>query len=65
MSIERTFYCDGPDCTGHVRTASPRSASIITVTEGTSRSSHFCTWDCLLKYAAAKPPVELVPLHAD
>ncbi len=61
MSIERIFYCDWRDCEGHVRTASPRPASFITVTEGTGRSQHFCTWDCVLKHAAEKPPVQVVP----
>lgn len=64
MSIERTFYCDGPDCERHVRTASRRpEAGYIFVTEGGSAATlHFCNWDCVLKHAAAKPPVEIVSL---
>jgi hypothetical protein len=61
MSIERIFYCDWRDCEGHVRTASPRPRSFLTVTEGTGRSLHFCTWDCVLKHAADMPPVEVIP----
>lgn len=61
MSIERVFYCDGPECEGHVRTASTRPATFITVTEGAGRSLHFCTWDCLLRVAAEKPPTEVIP----
>jgi len=45
-----------------VRTARSRPPVFITVTEGTDRSQHFCTWDCLLKEAAQKPPVEVRPL---
>ncbi len=61
MSIERIFYCDGPDCDGNGRTARSHHTAFITVTEGTGRSKHFCAWDCLLKHAAKKPPSEVVP----
>jgi len=60
MSIERIFCCDWRECEGHVRTAGTRPSSFITVTEGTGRSQHFCTWDCVLKHAAEKPPVERI-----
>ena len=60
MSIERIFYCDGPDCERHARTARSRPTDFITVTEGTGRSLHFCEWDCVLKHAAEKPPTEVV-----
>jgi hypothetical protein len=64
MAIERTFYCDGPDCERHVKTAASRpAAGFLFVTEGGSaRTLHFCNWDCVLKYAATKPPVEIVSL---
>jgi hypothetical protein len=67
MAIERTFYCDGPDCERHVRTAASRpEAGYIFVTEGGFAGTlHFCNWDCVLKYAAAKPPVETVALDAN
>ena len=60
MSIERVFYCDGPDCETHVRTANSRPATFIVVTEEAGPSQHFCTWDCVLKFAAEKPPTEVV-----
>jgi hypothetical protein len=63
MAIERIFYCDGPGCERHARTASPRSESFFTVTEGTGRSEHFCSWDCILRYAAEKPPSEVIPVE--
>jgi hypothetical protein len=63
MSIERVFYCDWRECEGHMRTAGTRPATFITVTEGgAGRSLHFCSWDCLLRHAAEKPPVEVVAL---
>jgi len=61
MSIERIFYCDGPGCEHHARTASSRPGGFMTVTEGTGRSLHFCSWDCVLRHAAEKPPTEIVP----
>jgi len=61
MSLERVYYCDGPECERHVQTAAERpQGGFIFVEEGGSAALHFCTWDCVLKYAATKPPVELV-----
>jgi hypothetical protein len=64
MSIERIFYCDGPDCGRHVQTAASRpQAGFVFVTEGGSAATlHFCTWDCVLKFAATKPPTEVLAL---
>lgn len=61
MSAEQIFYCDGPECERHVQTAAARPmASFIFVTEGDPDATlHFCNWDCVLKYAATKPPVEV------
>jgi hypothetical protein len=66
VSTERIYYCDGPDCERHVRTAAKRpTGGFIFVTEGGSFGTmHFCTWDCVLKYAATKPPVEIVVLDS-
>lgn len=61
MSIERVFYCDWRECEGHTRTARRRAADFITVTADAGRSQHFCSWDCILKHAAEKEPVEVVP----
>jgi hypothetical protein len=62
--IERVFHCDGPDCERHVQTALRRpQAGFVFVTEGGSAATlHFCNWDCVLKYAATKPPVEVISL---
>jgi hypothetical protein len=59
MSIERVYHCDWHECENHARTASDRPpVSIITVTEDPDRPQHFCSWDCLLRFAAEKPPSE-------
>jgi hypothetical protein len=75
MSIERTYYCDGPDCPAplegdtprHVRTAAPPPhlpCGLLEVRESDVHRvdviHHFCTWDCLMKYAAQKPPTEFI-----
>lgn len=67
MSIERIYRCDWRECEGHARTAAARApAGFITVSEPAGGASlHFCTWDCVLRYAAEKPPVELVSLADD
>jgi len=58
MSIERIFYCDGPECEHHVR-SSGRS-SFLTITERNERTLHFCGWDCILRHAAAKEPETVI-----
>lgn len=64
MSIERVYICDWHDCENHARTASDSlPASMIAVNEGADRPHHFCGWDCLLKFAAEKPPAETIPMN--
>jgi hypothetical protein len=66
VSIERIFYCDWRDCDAHTRTVSARPGmSFLTVTGDADRALHFCSWDCVLKYAGEIPPVELDPAVAD
>jgi hypothetical protein len=63
MSLERTYYCDGPDCERHVRSVAPRPGGFLFVTGGDSTATlHFCTWDCVLRFAAVKPPTEVIAL---
>jgi hypothetical protein len=64
MSIRRIYCCDWRECNHHVHATSPRSPLFLTVTEGAGSSLHFCTWDCVLRYAAEKPPCETMPLAA-
>lgn len=74
MSVERIYYCEGPDCGGegglkgghsstHIRTAIPPPhlpAGFLEV-RGDGGPSHFCTWGCLMKFAATIPPSETIP----
>jgi hypothetical protein len=64
MSIERIYYCDGPDCERHVRTGGTHPPGFLTVAEGADHAAHFCSWDCILRYAAEKPPEEVIPAEA-
>ncbi len=63
MSVERVFYCDTEDCKIHVRTPGTRPPTFLTVSEDSGDELHFCSWDCVLKFAAAKPPTETVPFE--
>ena len=75
MATERTIYCDGPDCGDrhqegapcHARTIHPPPhlpAGFIETRQGGDVADHvlhFCSWDCVLKYAAKLPPTEVIP----
>jgi hypothetical protein len=61
MSIERIFYCDGPDCDRRVRTADALPDLFLTVRESADRTTHFCGWDCALSYGASIPPEQVIP----
>jgi hypothetical protein len=63
MAVERIFRCDGPDCERHVQTASTQPPVFLTVTEDAGAELHFCSWDCILKHAATKPPAEVIPVE--
>lgn len=61
MSVERIFYCDGPDCERHAQTRQERPPVFLTVAEPDSEDRHFCGWDCLLRHAATKEPETVIP----
>lgn len=60
MSVERTFYCDGPDCERHVQTQKPRPPVFLTVDQFEGPELHFCGWDCALRYAGNVEPEETI-----
>lgn len=77
MSIRRRFFCDGPNCGEdmpgaagplNVETHGEHPPTFITVHEEPGfphedrTELHFCSWDCVLKYAAKHEPTEIVPL---
>ncbi len=71
MSVQRTIYCEGPDCNdgspSHVSTASPPPyvpMGFIETREndgtGGLAEHHFCGWSCAMKLAAAQPIPERI-----
>jgi hypothetical protein len=81
VSIQRTFYCDGPENTdipdaGPQPDGCPHNVTAVVVDDAylpggvievrqhaqgaTYVTNHFCSWDCLLRFAANKQPVEVI-----
>jgi len=61
MSVEQVYHCDWRECGGHARSAGDQPpSSFIAVSEEATAPHYFCTWDCLLKFAAERPPTEVV-----
>lgn len=79
MSIERTYYCDGPEnqdipgdepqpdgCPHHVKALMIDEQYIpggmlrvLRHVQGSlTEELHFCSWDCLMRYAANQHPTE-------
>lgn len=81
MAIERTYYCEAPDCHGgsldgdkpprHAATASPPPYLPRGFIETRSHDDygealhHFCSWDCLMKFAAAQPVGEVIEMEGE
>ncbi len=66
MAIERTYHCDGPECECHAKTAetSRMAAGFLKVT-GDGEPLHFCSWDCVLRFAAKFEPTEIIPVGSN
>lgn len=66
MAIERTYHCDGPGCDCHATTAeSSRMAMGFLKITGDGPVKHFCSWDCVLKFAAKFEPTEIIPVGSN
>jgi hypothetical protein len=68
MSIKRIFTCDAEDCENKVQTQAEHPPTFVTVFDEPGypheprHEFHFCTWDCLMKYAAKfEPPIVIEP----
>lgn len=68
MSIERTYYCEGPECETHGKSTAPPPYlpwGFLEVRETLpgqpEKVWHFCSWDCAMKYGATLPPMEVIP----
>lgn len=79
MSIERTYFCEAPECHGgsfdgekppvHVSTASEPPylpGSFIETRQQDNAGEeihHFCSWDCCMKFAAIQPVEEVIEIE--
>lgn len=66
MKIEHVFHCELVECNTHIRTASAAPSCGLLVTElpwsgvQDQDSRWFCSWECVMRFAAAMPPAELI-----
>ena len=65
VGIERTYFCDAPDCDVHGASATPPPYipwGFIETRQchpgGSEERHYFCSWDCAMKFAAAEPLAE-------
>lgn len=64
MTREPIYHCNGPDCDRHQQSMNrPPLRGWIEVRDGDNPGEimDFCSWDCVMKFAAAQPPVEVLP----
>ena len=53
--MSRAWHCDGPGCdTWTVNQLDTMRWPILTATQ------HFCTWDCIMRFAASKTPTVVI-----
>jgi hypothetical protein len=68
MAIERTYYCDAPDCEHHGASATPPPyvpwgfLEVRQTLPGGEETWHACSWDCLMKLGASFPPPERIEM---
>lgn len=61
--MSQGIHCDGPECNTWVKTDMIADSGFYTIFDGVYPSQayyvgHFCSWDCIMKHAASKPPLE-------
>ena len=67
MSVKKTFYCDGPfnpNWPEYLRCPVHGEELDVNVVWGSLSTGRqyltFCSWDCVLRYAAQIEPVEVI-----
>ena len=66
MSVQRTYYCDGPDCGAHATTATPPPylptgfLGVVEHCPGGNAEYQFCGWECAMKYGSSRPAPEFI-----
>ena len=61
--MSQGFHCDAPACDTWAMSDMANSTGFLTIFEGVSPNitqfvAHFCSWDCVMRYAAMKEPLE-------
>lgn len=57
------IHCDNPSCDTWAKMDMIPDSGFYTIFDGVVPSQayyvgHFCSWDCIMHYAATKPPLE-------
>ncbi len=65
MSRETTYFCEAPGCNSHVRAmCEPPATSFLVVRERIPSEPvserDFCSWDCVMRFAATLDPIETI-----
>lgn len=61
--MSQGIHCDNPSCDTWVRLDNILDSGFYTIFDGVYPtqayvSYHFCSWDCIMTYAALRPPLE-------
>jgi hypothetical protein len=52
------WHCDAPGCDSWTRHGYKHG--FLKVSDGSDEDSHFCSWDCTMKFSSKFPPLEVV-----
>lgn len=56
--MANAWHCDERGCDTWSR--SPYTVGFLKISPARGMELHFCCWDCVLKYAATKTPLEVM-----
>ena len=59
------IHCDGPACDSWAKPDMANRSGFLTVFDGVYPTyaefvAHFCSWDCVLRYAGMKHPLDSI-----
>lgn len=63
--MSQGIHCDGPACETWAKPNMAHDSGFLTVMDGVYYNHaefflHFCSWDCMMKYAAFKQPLDRI-----
>lgn len=61
--MSQGFHCDNPSCESWAMVEMANNTGFLTVFAGVTPArtdfvAHFCSWDCIMTYAAMQTPLE-------